>query len=98
MRPFPVTDASIHMDMLTRVGPAGNYLKEKHMLLHLREALWSSKLLLREGFVEGHPNEERVRERARARVRGLLANHEVAPLDVEVRRRIWELARPLGGT
>ncbi len=31
-------------------------------------------------------------------VRELLANHDVAPLDVEVRRRIWELARPLGGT
>ena len=88
----------LRSERLTRVSPAGNYLKEKHTLLHFREALWSSKLLLREGFVEGHPNDERVRERARARVRELLANHEVAPLDVEARRRIGELARPLGGT
>ncbi len=93
-RPFAVSDDSIHMDMLTRVGPAGNYLKEKHTLLHFREALWSSSLLLRDGFVEGRPNEQRVRERARARVREILRTHEVAPLPADVRARVWELAKP----
>ena len=93
LRPFAVDEGSIHLDMLQRVGPAGNYLKEKHTLLHFREALWSSPILLREGFVEGHPNEERVRERARARVRELLAKHEVAPLDADLRKRVWELAK-----
>ena len=94
MQPVPVREDAIHLDMLKRVGPAGNYLKERHTLLHFKEALWSSKLLLREGFVEGHPNEERVRTRARARVRELLAEHEVAPLDADVHQRIWEIARP----
>lgn len=94
VRPFPVNEESIHLDMLSRIGPAGNYLKEKHTLLHFREALWSSKLLLREGFVEGHPNEERVRERARASAREILAKHDVAPLDPDVRARVWEVARP----
>jgi trimethylamine--corrinoid protein Co-methyltransferase len=93
MRPFRVDADSIHLDMLERVGPAGNYLKEKHTLLHFREALWSSKILLREGFVEGHPAEARVRERARARVREILAKHEPVPLAPDVRKRIWELAR-----
>ncbi len=93
LRPFPVNDDSIHLDMLERLGPAGNYLKEKHTLVHFREALWSSRLLLREGFVEGHPNEERVRERAKARVREILAKHEVAPLDADVHKRIWQLAK-----
>ncbi len=92
-RPFAVNDDSIHPDMLARVGPAGNYLKEKHTLLHFREALWSSQLLLREGFVEGRPNEQRVRERARDRAHELLAKHEVAPLDADVHGRIWEIAR-----
>lgn len=98
LRPFPVTEDSIHLDMLERVGPAGNYLKEKHTLQHFRDALWSSRLLLREGFVEGRPNEVRVRERAKARVRELLATHEVPPLDADVRRRVWALAgRPVPG-
>ena len=93
LRPFPVDGASIHLDMLERVGPAGNYLKEKHTLLHFREALWSSEILLREGFVEDRPNEERVRGRAKGRALELLAEHEVAPLDADVRKRIWDLAR-----
>lgn len=93
MRPFPVSEGSIHLDMLERLGPAGNYLKEKHTLQHFRDALWSSKILLREGFVEGKPNEERVRERARARVREILAQHEPAPLEPDVRKEMWSVAR-----
>ena len=93
MRPVQVDADSIHLDMLQRVGPAGNYLKEKHTLLHFREALWSSDLLLREGFVEGRPNEERVRARAKAKAREILAKHDVAPLEADVRRRVWELAQ-----
>ncbi len=96
MRPFPVTEESIHLDMLKRLGPAGNYLKEKHTLLHFREALWTSKILLREGFVEGRPNEERVRDRARARVREILATHEPEPLAPDVRKEIWRIAKPEG--
>lgn len=95
LRPFPVDEESVHLDMLVRVGPAGNYLKERHTLLRFKEALWSSQLLLREGFVEGRPNETRVRERARARARELLKEHEVEPLEADVRRQVWEIARPI---
>lgn len=93
MQPVLVNPETLHLDMLLRVGPAGNYLKEKHTLTHFRNALWSSKLLLREGYIEGRPAEERVRERARLRVREILKEHQVPPLDPDVRRRIWELAR-----
>lgn len=93
MRPLRVDEETVHLDMLLRVGPAGNYLKERHTLAHFREALWSSPILLREGYVEGRPAEERVRERARARVRDLLREHQVPPLDRDAHRRIWELAR-----
>ena len=93
MQPLRVAPETLHLDMLLRVGPAGNYLKEKHTLTHFREALWSSKILLREGFVEGRPAEERVRERARARVREILTGHEPTPLEADIHRRIWELAR-----
>ncbi|HYM39579.1 MAG TPA: trimethylamine methyltransferase family protein, partial [Thermoplasmata archaeon] len=92
LRPFPVTPEAIHLDLLKRLGPGGNYLKERHTLLHFREALWSSQLLLREGFVEGHPNEERVRDRARSRVRQILASHEPEPLAADVTKEIERIA------
>ena len=93
MRTFRVDTDTLHLDMLLRVGPAGNYLKEKHTLTHFREALWSSRLLLREGYVEGSPAEARARERARQRVREILKDHIVPPLDPDVHRGIWKLAR-----
>ncbi len=93
LRTFRVDAGTLHLDMLLRVGPAGNYLKEKHTLAHFRESLWSSRLLLREGYVEGHPAEARARERARGRVREVLKEHVVPPLDRDAHRRIWELAR-----
>ncbi len=93
IRPVDVSPESLHMDMLQRVGPAGNYLKEKHTLQHFREALWSSPLLLREGYVEGRPAEARLRERARLRVSSILKEHRVPALDRDVHRRIWELAK-----
>ncbi len=92
MLPVDVRPETLHLDMLLRVGPAGNYLKERHTLTHFRDALWSSKLVLREGYVEGRPAEIRVRERARSRVREVLETHAVPPLDRDVHRRIWELA------
>ncbi len=93
LRPFPVTEETVHLDLLKRLGPAGNFLKEKHTLLHFREALWSSNILLREGFVEGQPNEARVRERARSRVREILATHEPEPLPSDVKREVGRIAR-----
>jgi trimethylamine--corrinoid protein Co-methyltransferase len=92
IEPVRVDADTIHLDMLARLGPGGNYLREKHTLLHFREALWSPNVLLRDGYVEGRPAEGRVRERARAKVRELLRTHRPVPLEPEVRKTIWEVA------
>jgi len=89
---FRVDADSIHLDMLSRVGPAGNYLKERHTLAHFREVLWNPRVLLRDGHEEGRTSDARVRERARARGRQLVENHRPAPLEPDVRRRVRELA------
>jgi len=89
IEPLRVDAETIHLDMLSRLGPGGNFLKEKHTLLHFREALWSPRILLRDGYVEGEPAEMRARARARARARELLAKHNPVPLDADVRRRVW---------
>jgi trimethylamine--corrinoid protein Co-methyltransferase len=91
--PLRVNSETIHLELLKRLGPGGNYLREKHTLLHFREALWSSNILLREGYVEGKPADQRVRERARARVRELLRTHETTPLDSDIHEDIWKLVR-----
>ncbi len=89
IEPVRVEPDTIHLDMLSRLGPGGNFLKEKHTLRHFREALWSPRILLRDGYIEGKPAEVRARERARARARDLLENHTPVPLDADVRKRVW---------
>lgn len=88
--PVRVDPDTIHLDLLSRLGPGGNYLKEMHTLKHFREALWSPEILQRDGFIEGQPSEARVRSRAQARARELLAKHTPAPLDPDVRKAVWD--------
>lgn len=87
---FRVAPETIHLDTLARLGPAGNYLKERHTLAHFRETLWSPRLFQREGYVEGKPAEQRVRDRARSRAEEILRHHEVLPLDNDVRTKMWQ--------
>jgi trimethylamine--corrinoid protein Co-methyltransferase len=89
IEPVRVDPGTIHLDMLSRLGPGGNFLKEKHTLLHFREALWSPKILLRDGYVEGQPAERRARSRAQAKARELLREHEPVPLEADVKKSLW---------
>jgi len=95
---FRIAPETLHLDTLIRLGPAGNYLKERHTLAHFREALWSPRLFQREGYVEGKPAEERIRERARSRAEGILRNHVVSPLEVDLRERMWRTIETATGT
>ena len=90
--PFRVGEDTIHMDILSRLGPGGNFLKEKHTLQHFRRAIWTPRFLLRDGYREDHRGEDRTRERARARAVELRDSHRVRPLDDDIRARVWELA------
>lgn len=92
MANVPVNADTIHLDMLSRLGPGGNYLKEKHTLLHHREALWSPKVLVREGYTPGASAEARLRARAQARAREILKAHEPTPLEPDVRKAMWAAA------
>jgi len=89
---FRVDSESLHLDMLSRVGPAGNYLKERHTLTHFREDLWSPRMLLRDGHEEGRTSDARVRERARARGRELVETHRALPLEPDALKRVREIA------
>ncbi len=80
---------TLHMDMLSRLGPGGNFLKERHTLMNFRTALWAPEVLLRDGYVEGEPAEKRARARAQEKARELLTQHVPTLLDDDVRKSIW---------
>jgi trimethylamine--corrinoid protein Co-methyltransferase len=89
IEPVRVDAGTLQMDMLSRLGPGGNFLKERHTLLNFRTALWSPRILLRDGYVEGDPAEKRARRRAQGKAHDLLKKHEPAALDADVRKAVW---------
>ncbi len=76
-----IDDEALAVDVIGEVGPGGNFLAEDHTVAHMRE-LWQPRLFDRGTWEDweaaGRPSP---RDRARERVRSLLASHVPLPLD-----------------
>ena len=95
--PFRVADETVRLDLLTRLGPAGNYLREKSTLTGFREAIWMPRLFSREGYIPGRDlGEPRLRAAAKARATRLRKEHVPAPLDKDVREAAWSVVERAG--
>ena len=79
-RGLSITDEDLAVDLIGSVGPAGDFLAEDHTLAHMR-GLWQPRSFDRRSWDEweaaGRPGPQ---ERARERVRSILASHEPLPL------------------
>ena len=85
---FPVTEEDLAVSVIEAVGPGGHFLAEPHTLAHMRER-WRSSLFGKAGWAEweaaGRPEP---RDRARDRVRQILAEHRPEPLSEDVDREL----------
>lgn len=81
MRGIEVTDDTVMLDLIDRVGPAGNYMAEKETASRCREEIWSPKLMDREAWdgwtAAGSPT---MHDRTQARLQEILASHQPPPL------------------
>jgi trimethylamine--corrinoid protein Co-methyltransferase len=81
---FSVTDEDLGLEAIEAAGPAGHFLDSPHTLAHMRER-WMSDLFGTESWdawIEaGRPEPK---DRARQRVRDILATHEPEPLTDDV--------------
>ncbi len=80
LRGIPVDDASLALDVIASVGPAGDYLTAPHTRRHMRE-LWRPRFMDRRpmGVVEAEGGGPRAW--ANAKARELLATHVPEPLE-----------------
>ncbi len=79
-----VSDETIALDVIERVGSGGNYLAERHTRRHMRE-VWRPRLLDRspwDAWVAS--GRQGAYEKATALADRLLADHQVTPLGDEV--------------
>jgi trimethylamine--corrinoid protein Co-methyltransferase len=84
-----VDEETLALDVIRAVGPAGQFLTQKHTRQHMRE-LWQPRLFDRRTYNVWEEKREGAREWAGARARDLLQNYKPDPLDPKLAE---ELAR-----
>jgi trimethylamine--corrinoid protein Co-methyltransferase len=87
MQGLPVTDETLAIDLIDRVGPGGHYLQEAHTMEHFREVRYS-KLFERSIYDQwkemgGKRFEERLRDLTHEAMQ-----HQPAPLDEDVLKEL----------
>jgi trimethylamine--corrinoid protein Co-methyltransferase len=88
MEGVEVSEETLALDVIDRVGPGGHFLGEMHTLRHFREN-WYPKLYDRRnraGWEDG--GQLTLGDRARVRVQEILENHQPPPLDEAVSARL----------
>ena len=77
-----ITDDTLALDVIKKVGPNGTYIMESHTLEHFKQELFYSKIVdqdKRETWEKG--GQKGMLERARQEARDILANHQEKTLD-----------------
>ena len=91
-RGLPVSDETLAIDLIDRVGPGGHYLQEEHTLRHFRD-VWYSRLFDRTIHAQWlEQGAKRFEERLREQTRKVM-EHEPAPLPPEVVKELDQMAK-----
>ena len=87
-----VNEDTLALEVIEAVGPAGNYLGQKHTRKHMREEISTVKLIDRKSYEawerEGSLD---IVQRANKEARRILAEHEPARLSPDVIRKMDEI-------
>jgi trimethylamine--corrinoid protein Co-methyltransferase len=92
MRGIEVTDETMMLDLIDRVGPAGEFLSAKETAKRCRQEIWMPTLLDRTPWesweAAGAPT---VAERLHERLQDILENHQAPPLPEDTAERIQKI-------
>jgi trimethylamine--corrinoid protein Co-methyltransferase len=84
-----ITDDTLALDVIKKVGPNGTYIMEAHTLEHFKQELYYSKIVdqdKRETWEKG--GRKGMLERAREVARNILANHQEIALDPKLLKEL----------
>ena len=89
MRGIEVSDETMALDVIDRVGPGGHFLGEDHTLRHHRQSNWVPTLIDRNNYDMWKTSGARTYgERANARAHRILETHQPLPLPDEIRAAV----------
>jgi len=87
-----ISDETLSVDVIDRVGPRGNFLSDKHTLKHFKEEIWYPEYFDRknyDGWVKA--GKKSLDKTLSEKVRWILENHHPEPLDPSIRQTIREI-------
>ncbi|WP_455277188.1 trimethylamine methyltransferase family protein [[Eubacterium] cellulosolvens] len=89
LKGIEVNDDTLALDVISKVGPGGHFLTQKHTIDHLRKEHWMPFLLdrqMRESWVKNGSKD--LLERAREKTRDILSNHNPNPLSKDIEKEL----------
>jgi len=82
-------DDTMALDVIEKVGPGKNFLAQRHTLMHMKTDIFMPTLIDRRSFdAWAQDGSKTMRDRAREKVKDILANHKVPPLDKSVQAKL----------
>jgi len=89
IRGVEVNDETLALDVIHKVGPGGHYLAQKHTMNHFMKEQFIPELIDRSGYAEWKKNGEKTLvDRAREKVKKILKEHSVPPLDKDIQKEL----------
>jgi len=89
IRGVEVNDETLGLDVIKKVGPRGHYLAQKHTMDHFMKEQFIPELIDRSGYAEWKKNGEKsLVDRAREKVKKILKEHSVPPLDKDIQKEL----------
>jgi len=89
-----VSDETLAIDVVHKVGPGGHYLGQKHTMDHFLKEQFIPELTDRSGYEEWkRTGEKSLVEKAREKVRKILKEHSVPPLDKDIKKELYSIIK-----
>jgi trimethylamine--corrinoid protein Co-methyltransferase len=96
MEGIVVDDETLALDVIAAVGPAGNFLKERHTRKHMRN-LWLPDFMDRRPYEAWEEQGDGTRDWARSKAQEILTSHQPLPLDPKISAELDRIIDSLEG-
>ncbi len=92
MRGVEISDDTLMLDLIDKVGPGGHFLAEKETAKRCRDEIWTPALMDRTSWeMWMAAGAETMTDRIRQRVRRIISTHQAPPLPAGVEQRITDV-------
>lgn len=89
-----VNDETLALGVIEKVGIGKNFLAQKHTLQHTKSDFFTPSLIDRRSYdAWSADGSKSMVDRAREKVKWILKNHEVSPLDSDVQKALTDMIR-----